>query len=189
MSIGKKLWILMLLGLFIGIPGVSLSKEPKQLEILSVGFRGGLNLVPGGIPPGEDEDFQLFDVMTIVGFPGSWEWPSGWEVRYRWYASAGVIKSSGDKGFISTFGPGLAMTKWDWNVTLDLGTGVVYVSDETFGSQDFGGPAQILGHGGINYHFSKHIMGGWRFQHFSDAGLYGENRGVDLHILEVHYRF
>jgi hypothetical protein len=87
-------------------------------------------------------------------------------------------------------GPGLAFTKWDWNLTLEFGTGAVFVSDETFGKQDFGGPVQILGHGGVSYHFPEHITLGWRFQHFSDAALYGnDNRGVDFHFLELGYRF
>ena len=172
MSIFQKFGVLILLGLLWGLPGMSHGQEPKKLEILSVGIRGGLNLDPGGIPPGEKEDFEIFEAFAIVGFPGIWEWPKGWEVRYRWYASAGAIQAAGDRGFISTFGPGLAMTKWDWNLTLDLGTGAVFVGDETFGSQNFGGPVQILGHGGIHYHFPGNIVGGWRFQHFSDAAVY-----------------
>ena len=129
MSISHKLCVLMSLGWLLFLPQVSHSQEPKKLEMISVGIRGGLNLDPGGIPPGEKEDFQQYDVFGILGFPGSWEWPRGWEARYRWYASAGVIKAAGDKGFIATLGPGLAFTKWDWNLTLEFGTGAVYVAD------------------------------------------------------------
>ncbi len=181
-------FILLVVVLF--LPQVNAAQEPKKFEIISVGIRGGINLDPGGIPPGEKEDFQQFDVMAVLGFPGSWEWPRGWEARYRWYASSGVIKAAGDKGFIGTFGPGLAFTNWDWNIVLEFGTGAVFVSDETFGRQDFGGPVQILGHGGITYQFPAHINLGWRFQHFSDATIYGNNnRGVDFHFLELNYRF
>lgn len=190
MSIGKRLGVLLALGFFLFLPKVGHSQEPKKLEMISVGIRGGINLDPGGIPPGEKEDFQQYEVFGILGFPGSWEWPRGWEVRYRWYASAGVMKAAGDKGFISSLGPGLGLTKWDWNLTLEIGTGAVFVGDETFGEQDFGGPVQILGHGGVSYHFPEHVTLGWRFQHFSDATIYGtNNRGVDFHFLELSYRF
>jgi hypothetical protein len=190
MFIVRMLCALLTSGWFFFLPQVGHSQEPKKLEIISVGIRGGINLDPGGIPPGEKEDFQQYDVFAILGFPGSWEWPRGWEARYRWYASAGAIKAAGDEGFIATVGPGLAFTKWDWNLTLEFGTGAVFVSDETFGKQDFGGPVQILGHGGVSYHFPEHITLGWRFQHFSDAALYGnDNRGVDFHFLELGYRF
>ncbi len=181
---------LMLIGLTLFLTTLGHGQEPKKFEIISLGIRGGINLDGGGIPPGEKEDFQQYDVFGVLGFPGSWEWPSEWEARFRWYASAGVIRAAGDKGFVSTFGPGIAFTQQDWNLSLEFGTGAVYVSDETFGKQDFGGPVQILGHGGISYHFPANITVGWRFQHFSDATIYGkDNRGVDFHFLELSYRF
>ena len=186
----KKIGVLITLGFFLFLPGVSHSQSPKELEILSIGIRAGNNLKNVAIPPAEKIDFHAFDVMAIVGFPGSWEWPRGWEARYRWYASAGMLKGSGEKGFIATFGPGVAFTKWDWNLTLEFGTGTVFVGKEHFGDQDLGGPVQILGQGGIFYHFTGHITGGWRFQHFSDATVYGNHsKGVDLNLLELHYRF
>ena len=190
MSIVRMLCAFFASGWFFFLPQVSHSQEPKKFEIISVGIRGGINLDPGGIPPGEKEDFQQYDVFGILGFPGSWEWPRGWEGRYRWYASAGVLNAAGENGFISTFGPGFAFTNWDWNVSVEIGTGAVFISKEHFGRQDFGGPVQILGHGGISYHFPGNMTAGWRFQHFSDAALYGNNnRGVDLHFLELSYRF
>ena len=190
MSSVKKICALLSLAWFLFLPQVSNSQEPAKFEIVSVGIRGGINLDPGGIPPGEKEDFQQYDVFAILGFPGIWEWPKGWESRYRWHASAGALNAAGDTGFIATLGPSLAFTKWDWNFTFEIGTGAVFVGDQTFGDQDFGGPVQILGHGGISYYFPGNIVGGWRFQHFSDATLYGnDNRGVDLHFLELSYRF
>jgi len=100
------------------------------------------------------------------------------------------LHAAGENGFIGSTGPGLMFTKWDWNITVDVGTGAVFVSKVHFGRQDFGGPVQILGQGGISYHFPGHMTLGWRFQHFSDASLYGtHNRGVDLHLLELSYRF
>ncbi len=165
-------------------------KERTEFEIISVGIRGGFNPVPGGIPPGEYEDFQQYDVFGIVGFPGKWDTLWGVEGRYLWYTSAGIIRAAGDEGFITTFGPGLAFTKLDWNLTLEMGTGGVVVSDDTFGVQDFGGKVQFLAHGALSYHFPQQISLGWRFQHFSDATLYGRgNRGIDFHFLELRYGF
>ena len=184
----NKFCIVLSLGWLLLLPQLSYGQEAKKFEIISLGVRGGLS--GGGLPPTEKEDFQQYDVFAILGFPGSWEWPKGVEGRYVWYASAGVIKASGDIGFISAFGPGLTFTRRDWNLTMEMGTGAVFVSDETFGSQDFGGPVQILGHGGLTYHFPARVNLGWRFQHFSDATIYGtNNRGVDIHFLELSYRF
>lgn len=165
-------------------------QEHTEFEIISVGIRGGINLIPGGIPPGEFEDFQQYDVFGIVGFPGKWDMPWGVEGRYLWYTSAGIIRAAGDEGFITTFGPGLALTKLDWNLTLEMGTGGAIVSDHTFGVQNLGGKGQFLAHGALSYHFPQQISLGWRFQHYSDATLYRKkNRGVDFHLLELRYGF
>ncbi len=193
MFIAKKFCALLFLSLSLFLPEVGHSQEPQkptEFELISVGIRGGINLIPGGIPPGEYEDFQQYDVFGIVGFPGKWDTLWGVEGRYLWYTSAGVIRAAGDEGFITTFGPGLAFTKLDWDLTLEMGTGGVIVSDDTFGAQDFGGKIQFLAHGALSYHFPQHISLGWRFQHYSDATLYGQgNRGVDFHLLELRYGF
>jgi len=190
MSKVKILSAFMALGWFLFLPQVSHSQEPKKFGIISAGIRGGLNLKHGGIPPGEKEDFHVIEAFTILGFPGSWEWPNGWEARYNWQFTAGILRGAGDEGFMGTTGPGLSFTNWDWRVTFDVGTGAAFFSDEKFGNQDFGGPVQIIGHGGLSYHFPQQITLGWRFRHFSDATLYGNNnRGIDMHLLELSYRF
>ncbi|MCA9461112.1 MAG: acyloxyacyl hydrolase [Nitrospirales bacterium] len=186
----KTLYGVLVVGSLLIGPSLSYGQGEKKLEWISAGVRGGINLDPGGIPPGEKEDFQLFDTYAILGFPGSWEWPSGWEARYTWRFTAGILRGAGDEGFIGTTGPAIILTNWDWRVSLDLGTGAAFVSDEKFGRQDFGGPVQIIGHGGVSYHFPGHITLGWRFHHFSDAAIYGtDNRGIDFHIIELGYRF
>jgi len=188
MSIAKKLGVFLSLGLFFFLPAVSHGQEPEKFEIISAGIRVGENL--GGIPPEEKHQFNQYDVFGIFGFPGSWEWPMEWEGRYLWLASAGMLRGGGENGFIFTTSPGVAFTKRDWNVSLEFGTGLAYLSSQHYNEQELGGHVQIIAQGGIFYHFPGNIVGGWRFQHFSDAGLYGSNnRGVDLHFLELSYRF
>lgn len=161
-----------------------------EIEVTSIGIRGGLNSQTIGIPPAEKEDFEQYDVFAVIGLPWRWEFPSGWEIRWRLNASAGALKAAGDTGFIGELTPGIAFTKPDWRLTVDFGGGWAYLSDYKFGSQNIGGPFQIVGHGGISYHLPWNLLFGWRFHHISDATIYGtDNRGVDLHMLELSYRF
>ncbi len=193
MFIDKRLGVYVALGFCLFLPVAGYGQEVQErmeFEIITVGIRGGINLIPGGIPPGEFEDFQQYEVFGIVGFPGKWEMPWGVEGRYLWYTSAGLIRGAGDEGFTTSFGPGLALTKVAWRLTLEMGTGGVLFSDDTFGDQFFGGKAQFLAHGALSYHFPQNISLGWRFQHFSDATLYQKkNRGIDFHLLELRYGF
>lgn len=162
----------------------------KETELLSVGIRGGLNSDTLGIPPSEKEDFQQYDVFAVIGTPWSWEFSSGWDIRFRLNVAAGMLRAAGDAGFIGEVSPGLAFTQKDWRLTFDIGGGGAYLSREKYGRQDIGGPVQIVAHAGITYHLPWNISLGWRFHHISDAALYGSNnRGVDLHLYELSYRF
>jgi hypothetical protein len=162
----------------------------KETELLSIGIRGGINSDTLGIPPTEKEDFEQYDVFAVVGSPWSWDFPSGWDIRFRLNIAAGTLRAAGDSGFIGELSPGIAFSKPSWRFTFDIGGGPAYLSQEKYGRQDIGGPVQIIGHGGITYHLPWKTSVGYRFHHMSDAAIYGNNnRGVDLHMLELSYRF
>ena len=162
----------------------------KETELLSVGIRGGINSNTLGIPPTEKEDFEQYDVFAVIGTPWSWDLSSGWDVRFRLNVAAGTLRAAGDAGFIGELSPGFAFTKQSWRLTFDINGGAAYLSREKYGRQDIGGPVQIIGHGGLTYHLPWHTSVGYRFHHMSDAAIYGSNnRGVDLHMLELSYRF
>ena len=62
----------------------------EEFELLALGVRGGMNFQEAGLPPGETEDFEQFEVFAIMGLPSNimglplkWESPSGWELRWR----------------------------------------------------------------------------------------------------------
>ncbi|MEX0828797.1 MAG: acyloxyacyl hydrolase, partial [Nitrospirales bacterium] len=84
---------------------------------------------------------------------------------------------------------GIALTKARWPMTVDFGVGGALLSKWRFPGQNVGGPFQIIAHGGLLFHLPLNLLAGYRFHHMSDATIYGNNRGVDLHMLEVRYRF
>ena len=182
MSIVQLLCVFMSFGGCLLFPLVSHSQEPKKFEMISVGIRGGLNLDPGGIPPGEKEDFQQYDVFAIFGFSGMLGMAErvGSPVSlvcFCWFHQSGrrhrIYLNNRPRPWRLRNGIG--------TVTLDLGTGAVFVSDETFGKQDFGGPVQILGHGGISYHFpGTYYPGGWRFPALFRCFVSMEQKIVEL---------
>jgi hypothetical protein len=170
-------------------PFFSEPSHSKEFELVSLGVRGAVNFQDAGLPPGEKEDFEQFDVFGIIGLPWSWEYPSGWEMRWRLNGSAGALRGAGDVGFITTLTPGLAFTKKEWRLTLDFGGGGALLSKWEFGRQDIGGPFQFIGHGGISFHLPGNLVAGYRFYHMSDATIYPNSRGVDFHMLELSYSF
>jgi hypothetical protein len=165
------------------------SGRAKEVELLAVGVRGGMNFQHAGLPPGEQEDFEQFDVFAIMGLPWRWESPSGWELRWRLRGSAGALRGAGDTGFITTLTSGFGLRKPSWHLILDGGVGGALLSKWEFGRQDIGGPFQFIAHGGVGVELGWNMVVGWRFHHMSDATMYGKSRGVDFHMLELSYYF
>jgi hypothetical protein len=161
----------------------------RGLTFLGVGPRYG---VGGNSPLGEEqkENFQLFDLAALFKLPWGFEAAREWAVETRLLTSAGQLTAAGESSFMSTIVPCVALTSFGGRVTLDLGLGGGFFTNHTFGVQDFGGPAQIVGTTGIAITLFKDFHAGYRFQHFSDAGIYGPTSlGVDMHIMDVRYRF
>ena len=161
----------------------------EDFEWTSVGIRGGVNFKDAGLPPGEKVDFEQFDVVGTLGFPGSWVVAWDWTARYQLTMTAGGLRGDGETGFISTMVGGVAMTNEQWRATLDVGMGGALLSKWKFPGQNIGGPFQFIAHGGVLFHLPWNLLAGYRFHHMSDGNIYGENRGVDLHMLEVRYNF
>ena len=135
--------------------------------------------------------FHLYDVAAVIKF--LWSWPLGestWSLDTRMIASAGLLTGANDSGLMMTIVPGLGLNGWKELVTFDAGAGAGFFSNYKFGTQDFGGPVQIVATAGVRVNPFSHAYAGFRAQHFSDAGLYGPTSlGVDLFIVELGYRF
>ena len=176
-------WSLVFVALF---PFLDIS-HAQDFDLEVVGFRGGANSNTLGIPPTEKEDFEQFDAFVAMKIPGGWSYKSGWEIGFRLNGSVGVLQGGGDEGFIGTLSPGIVFRKPDWRLTIDGGPGLGFLTQEHYGRQDIGGPVQIIGHGALTIDLGSNLALGWRFHHMSDAGMYGTNRGVDLHLFELSY--
>ncbi len=135
--------------------------------------------------------FHLYDVAAVIKFP--WSWPLGestWSLDTRLIASAGLLTGANESGLMMTVVPGLGLNGWKELVTFDAGAGPGFFSNYKFGTQDFGGPVQIVATEGVRVNPFSHAYAGFRLQHFSDAGLYGPSSlGVVMYIIELGYRF
>ena len=160
----------------------------EDTTLIALGIRGGAS---GYSPLGEEqqEEFQQYDVAAIFRLPWSWHHCSDLGLETRLIASAGAIRGAGETGFIGTLVPGIALTSETWRTSVDVGFGGGLFSDYTFGVQDFGGPFQFVGTTGIGFALYPRLIAGYRFQHFSDADIYGDGRGFDMNMLELYYRF
>jgi len=104
----------------------------EEFEWTSVGVRGAVNFQDAGLPPGEKVDFEQFDVVGTLGFPGHWEVPGHWNARYQLNTTGGALRGDGETGFISTVTVGIALARERWPVTFDFGLGGALLSTWRF---------------------------------------------------------
>jgi hypothetical protein len=180
--------VFLLVGVFICPPNESIAGEAT---ILSIGPRYGFSRNEPVLGKRQTESFELVDIAATFRLP--WSAPIGQSplsVETRLITSAGALLGAGETGFVGTFVPDVALTGWNNVVSLDAGGGLAFVSRQKYGVQDFGGPVQLVLTFGLQIHPISHVVGGFRFQHWSDAGMYGsESLGIDLYLIEIGYRF
>ena len=159
------------------------------LSLQSIGLRANLsNATTLGDP--QPEDFEEYDLASNARFPWQRDFDSSWRLGSRLMSSAGLLRGGGDSALVLSLVPALTFGTSDERFLLDAGAGLAYLSRSRFGSQDFGGPFQFALTVGIAVPIYKQLGIGYRFLHYSDAGMNGSNTvGADNHMLEVYYRF
>jgi hypothetical protein len=163
----------------------------NDTSLLSIGPRYGFSRTEPLLGKRQTENFTLVDIAATLRLP--WSWPLGespWTVESRLITSAGALSAAGSTGVVATIVPTVALSGWKGFITLDLGAGLALLGRDRYGNQDFGGHVQLAATTALEIHPIAHAFGGFRLQHFSDAGMYGsDSLGIDLYIIEVGYMF
>ncbi len=163
------------------------SAEVWQLQSLSIRARvSGENTIGKQQP----EQFQEYDVAA--NFPLAWQGSgeSSWRWGSRLMASVGIMHGAGENALVVSLIPELTFGSADGRFVLDVGAGAALLSRYRFGEQDYGGPFQFALTVGASIPLYKKLGVGYRYLHYSDAGIHGEHSiGADFHMIEISYRF
>jgi len=171
---------------FLLIPAPSYSEE---MRLLDLSFRARFS---GATTLGEQqpEEFEEYDLAANFGLPWQCYSSSGWGVSTRLMASAGIMRNGGDTGLVVSLIPEVTLGSEDGRFILDMGAGGALLSKYRFGTQDYGGPFQFALTVGAGFPLYKRLGLGYRFLHYSDAGVNGPDTiGADFHMIEFRYRF
>ena len=124
--------------------------------------------------------------MASCRLPWERYYPSGWGVGTRLLASAGVLQGGNKTAFVFSLIPVLAVGSQDGRFVLDLGAGVALLTRHTFEKQDYGGHSQFALTAGVGVPLSGDWGVGYRFLHYSDAGIHGPDTiSADFNMVEV----
>ena len=165
---------------------ISFASQPlsgSEIVWRSVGARAGMDDNRG------DEDFNQYEGFTTWQLPWSWQWKSGWALNTYLEVTAGVLRGAGESAMVGSIGPGFYFSGFKDKLDISMGINPTIISKHKFGDENLGGPIAFTSHIGINFYFTRHFNIGYRLQHMSNGVLYEHNPGVNMHMLEVGYRF
>jgi hypothetical protein len=164
--------------------GVAKSSWANEFRLFEVGIEGGFDVAGR-----TDEDFVQVEAFVTYLLPWNLTWGSGWILDTTLNGSAGGLDGGGDTGLIVTLGPGLLLHKEEGRFALFAGVSPTLISRHEYGIEDFGGGFQFTSYIGLSYLFTDHFGIGYRIQHMSNASIYDENPGLDMHMFILKYRF
>jgi hypothetical protein len=150
----------------------------------SMGARTGI-MMSGSM----DTTFNLYEAIGSFRLPWSHQWDSGWLLTSEVEITAGNLRAAQDNGFLASAGPAIAVAIPQYWMSFVLGVRAVYLNDYQFGGEDFGGNFSFVEELGVEFKVYSGLNAGYRFYHQSNAGIYENNPGLEMHILELRYRF
>jgi hypothetical protein len=138
----------------------------------------------------QKEEFHEYDVWASLKLPWQAYTASGWGVDTRLLTSIGLFGGGGVSAVAVSALPLAVFGTQDGRFSIDVGVGLALLSRSVYGQQDFGGYLQGALTFGVSIPLYRRFGAGYRFMHYSDAGIYGyDTIGADMHMLEVLYRF
>ena len=150
----------------------------------------GVGLV-GGHTTHRDSDvsYNALELHSYYRLPWSWTTTFNLEIETRLSGSVGFIHGEGEDTGTISLGPHLLFYSRPDSFFAEFGTRATLFSETEVGRKDFGGVFQFGSFLGFGHPLGKSHDVAIRFQHYSNAGIYKENRGIDLLMLELRHRF
>ena len=170
---------LFLLFLLLGFPAVILAIDTPTREI---GLRGGFEARD------LEENYSAGEIYFASGAPWQPFAAAGRNLSLWFEMAAAHFEAAGDDGQYLAVGGTLIYAPGGGPVELELGWRPTWLPDYRFGEDDFGGQLQFSSHIGLGLAWQPMRIG-YRYQHTSNAGIYDENPGLNLHMFSVGFRF
>lgn len=179
-------WVWLALGIAVFCLVASRHSRAADLELRGMGVRTQIGEKTRVLGEEQPESFYEYDIVASFQMPWERQIWSGWGARARLQTHAGVLRGSNNTGLVVSAIPALAFGKQGGQFKIEMGVGLAWLSRHRFDRQDFGGPLQFALTFGAGAPLSRRVEAGYRFMHYSDAGVYGTGHiGADSHMVEL----
>jgi hypothetical protein len=166
---------------FLALACAALLGLPAAAAAAQFGVRGGTDAT------GTEQSYSATELYLL--YPLSWRWyVAGGTLQPRLDGGIAWLISGNDHGGWLAAGANMVYSV-DWlPVELEAGLRPVWMFETVYGREDFGGSLQFYSQIGAALRFSRFALN-YRFQHLSNAGIYGSNPGLNLHLFGISAKF
>ncbi len=172
----KRYVLLFLLCLVFPLSGLA---QPTMVEL---GLRGGMD------GTSVQENYSVGEVYYLHNLPWRTELSPDVTLSTRLDTGVGYLEAASRSGAWVAVGVDAVLGMAGGLVELEAGFRPTWLSRHEFGEDDFGGAVQFSSHAGAALNLERVVLN-YRYQHISNAGLYEENRGINLHLFGIGVRF
>ncbi len=162
-----------------------IAQEPEKSNWKDIQLRFGTSIMENN-----DKDYNYIEISAVYGLPYSWQWDPGWEIETGISFNSGVLMDGeDDSAIIGSLGLVLYVispVKW---LEFIISQRAALMTDHVFDEEDLGGAFIFIEYIGVNINLLPELTIGCYYQHMSNAGIYGNNPGVNLQIFEIRYLF
>lgn len=153
-----------------------------QGAVQELGLRGGVDY------PSVDESYTVGELYYLHDLPWRIKPSSGTTLFTRLDAGVGYLHAESCSGNWLAIGADAVLSTADGLLEFEVGFRPTWLTRDKFGNDNFGGGLQFSSHAGVALNLGRVVVS-YRFQHLSNADVYDENDGLDLHLVGLGFRF
>ena len=154
----------------------------SALGLESVGVRYAVD-------DGEKGDFESYELFATSGALWRWGDAEAVGIGVRVEGSIGVLDGDDDSSVFVGFAPVFELSRADFPVRLAVAVGPTLFSEHELDELDLGGAVNFTSSVRLHWQVTQQLGVRYQYQHTSNAGLYDENDGIDMHVVGLSYSF
>ena len=154
----------------------------SEKTVFELGVRGGVN------DNRNYEEFTAGEIYLLKDLPWQISLTKSAILRTRLDAGVTVLEAAGEHSVMLAIGGDLFVPLLDDRLEVEVGFRPAFLHDYKIGDDDFGGNLQFTSHAGMTLRWHE-ISLSYRIQHSSNASIYEQNKGLNLHLVGLGGRF
>ncbi len=149
-------------------------------------FKAGIRI---GTSVESKSDLNSYELFGTLGSPWNWNLTETLSLHLEFEGAVGTLTGEGETAGYLRISPLLELSSTRCPVSLVIGSGPSWQTEDTFGHLDMGSDLQFTSSIGLEWQVSDEWAIGYRFQHSSNGSLSTPNPGLEMHSLSLSYAF